>query len=223
MMTNEQAMHLQMTIQQQAQRRVENIDTTIRIDTPRGVDVLCGRGRMCFHHEGNDKFRMLIAEHSDTYKMAPTKKAKMQVVMLIVDIIVARGGRFLTNNKDGTWADGGRKQGKKKTGHAFRDALRGRVKCITQMREQNAQSAMLSADDSSNSASFGSTSDEFDLEVSDDFDPTPIGPNCSVETSSEWKSSNIDSDTANDLLSFFHAEPLDQDSTADNAPSQSGL
>jgi hypothetical protein len=192
----------------------------LRIDLLRQVDVLCGRGKMCFHHKGNDKFRMLIADHADTYQMAPTKKAKMQVVMLIVDIVIARGGRFLIDNKDGTWADGGRKQGKKKTGHAFRDALRGRVKCITQMRAQNAHSATLSAaDDStlSNSASHGS-SDGFDLDGSDYFDPTPIGPNFTVEPSNEWSSSKIDRATASDLLNFFIAEQL-EDAAAEHVQS----
>jgi hypothetical protein len=212
MMTSQQPqLHL---IQQSLQ--ITSTDE-LRIDLPRQVDVLCGRGKICFHHEGNDKFRTLIAEHADTYQMAPTKKAKMQVIMLIVDIVIARGGRFLINNKDGTWADGGRKQGKKKTGHAFRDALRGRVKCITQMRAQNAHSAMLSADDSSHSVSYGS-SDEFDLDGSDFFDPTPIGPNFTVEPSNEWKSSKVDKAMANDLLKFFIAEQL-EDAAAEQVQS----
>jgi len=81
---------------------------------------------------------MLIAEHANSYKMAPTKKGKMQVIALVVHIVIAGGGRFLVQNNDGTWVDGGIKQGKRKTGHAFRDSLRGRVKCITEMREVDA-------------------------------------------------------------------------------------
>jgi hypothetical protein len=92
---------------------------TQKIDRPTTVDVLCGRGKMCFHHVGNHSFRMLIAEHADTYKMAPTKKAKMQVVMLIVKIVTSRGGRFLISNNDGTWVDGREKQGKKRLGMHF--------------------------------------------------------------------------------------------------------
>ena len=80
------------------------IDSTINItaDTLKPGDVLCGRGKMCFHHEGNGRFRMLIAQYADTYKMAASKKAKMQVVMLIVDIVIARGGLFLILSMDGT-------------------------------------------------------------------------------------------------------------------------
>lgn len=61
----------------------------------------------------------------------------MQVVLLITDIVIARGGRFLICTSGNSWVDGGRQQGKKKTGHSFRDALRGRVKCIQKsMRER---------------------------------------------------------------------------------------
>ena len=145
--------------------------TTSRIavvDNPKTVDVLCGRGKMCFRHEGNNRFRVLIAEHADTYKMAPTKKVKTQVIALVVEIVIARGGRFLVqNNDDCTWVDGGRKQGKKKTGHAFRDALRGRVKCITEMREANAQVLRNISDNSSHSTAYD-RSEEFDLDNSYD-------------------------------------------------------
>jgi hypothetical protein len=197
----------QLHMMHQAKQPVNNHCATL-INRPTLVDVLCGRGKACFHHQGNDSFRMLIAEHADTYKMAPTKKIKMQVVLLIVDIVMARGGRFLINNNDGTWVDGGRKQGKKKTGHAFRDALRGRVKCITQMRAQlSIKNAALNVDDSSSQSSLSTSIDEFDdFEglVNDFFDPAPIAPEFSIEPSKEWmRGSTIDSDTANDLLDFF--------------------
>jgi len=104
------------------------------VENPRSIDVLCGRGKICFDHKGNDGFRELIAKYADPYRTSSTKKAKMQVIMNVVNIVTAKGGRFLVKNKeevDQPWVDGGIKQGKKKTGHALRDALRGRVKCIT--------------------------------------------------------------------------------------------
>ena len=77
------------------------------IDNPKTVDVLCGRGKMCFRHEGNGCFRMLIAEYTDIYKMAPKKKDKTHVIALVVEIVIARGGRFLLiQSKDCTWFDG---------------------------------------------------------------------------------------------------------------------
>ena len=112
--------------------------------------------------KGNDLFRMLIAEHADTYKMAPNKIAKMHIVALVVDIVIASGSRFLVQNNDGTtWFDGGRKQGKKETRHAFRNELRGREKC-TEMREVMAQALRNASDDSSHSSAYD-MSEEFDL------------------------------------------------------------
>jgi len=109
----------------------------IIVERPRPTDVLCGRGKICFEHKGNDSFRMLIAQHVDSYENSASKKAKMDVIMQVVDTVITRGGRFLVRDKEkagGVWIDGGVKQGKKKTGHALRDALRGRVKCISEMR-----------------------------------------------------------------------------------------
>lgn len=193
----------------QSQLEIEassNEKTMLNI-VPRAADVLCGRGKMCFHHEGNDSFRMLIAEHVDTYKMAPTKKLKMQVVACVVDLVVARGGRFMIQNKDGSWVDGGRKQGKKKTGHAMRDALRGRVKCITQMRENNAL-ASRNNDESSHSSCSLHSSEEFDSDNIDWLNEMESMNPSNFEPSQDWMHSKVDNEIANDLLSFFIAEEL---------------
>jgi len=107
------------------------------IDGSKPLDVLCGRTKHCFHHEGNHRFRQLIAQYADQYRMAETKKAKGQAVMHIADLIIEQGGRFLTYTPDGTWVDGGRSLGRKKIANAFRDALRGRVKCMTQIMNQS--------------------------------------------------------------------------------------
>jgi hypothetical protein len=92
-------------------------------------DVLCGKSSVCFQHEGNERFRQLIAKYAQSYELAITKKSKMAVVMNVVNTVLARGGRFLVSNEEnGAWMDGGVKQGKKKAGFAFRDAARGRTK-----------------------------------------------------------------------------------------------
>ena len=94
-------------------------------------DVLCGRSKYCFQHSGNESFRMLIAENVEAYKLAPTKKLKMKVVITIVDTVASRGGRFLTQESQGRWKNGGINLGKKKTGNALRDAQRGRIRLKT--------------------------------------------------------------------------------------------
>ena len=170
---------------------------------PRNEDVLCGRGKTCFFHGGNDHFRMLIAQNVELYKAAPTKKVKMQVVALVVDTVITKGGRFLTQDKDGNWIDGGRKQGKKKTGHAMRDALRGRVKCIAQMREKNSLMSRALCDDSSHSSSSINSIEEFDYDWINEMESRDRS---SFEPSLNWRHTKIDKDIASTLLSFFIAE-----------------
>jgi hypothetical protein len=94
-------------------------------------DVLCGKSKYCFRHPGNQTFRKLIAENVTAYKMAPKKKSKMHVVITVADTVSFRGGRFLAQDSQGCWKDGGISLGKKKVGNAFRDAQRGRLRLTT--------------------------------------------------------------------------------------------
>jgi hypothetical protein len=121
----------------------------------------------------------------------------MQVILLVVNIVIARGGRFLVRNKDGSWSDGGRKQGKKKVGHAFRDALRGRVKCISEIQRA------MSQDDSSIDTLDSDDYDDFDGFLQDlGIDPIELEP-----ARDWWNAKNrLDRGFANDLLNFFVTE-----------------
>jgi hypothetical protein len=186
---------------------LEKVTFTSDMIRPTPLDVLCGRGRNNFRH--NDHFRVLIAEYAETYKQAPTKKAKMRVVMMAVEIVIARGGRFLVLSNDDSWVDGGRKVGKKKVGHAFRDALRGRVKCITEMRAKNIpQVASPFPDYFSESSSSSVDSDgEFDTDMG--LLDSRLWDVCrKMEPTQDWRNSKLDRDLANELLELFVAEQL---------------
>jgi hypothetical protein len=199
-----------MTMNNQPQLELQQ-DTTIShmtVDDPKRVDVLSGRSMMCFRHEGNDRFRMLIAEHADTYKMSSTKTARMDVVALVVDIVIARGGRFLVPYNFGTWLDGGRKLGKKKAGYALRDALRGRIKCITEMREVNAQVLRNTSNDSSHSSAYD-RSEEFDLNTSYWLDISRMNLSM-LEPSNDLIHIKVEKEIEKDLLKLFIAEQLEE-------------
>jgi hypothetical protein len=96
-------------------------------------DVLYGRSKTCFRHIGNQIFRMLITKNVTCYKKAVTKKLKMQIVITIVKAVISRGGRFLTQNNQGRWTNGGENLGKTKVGNALRDAQRGRIRMLTNL------------------------------------------------------------------------------------------
>ena len=172
---------------------------------PEPDDVLCGRGENSFRHRGNYYFRHLIVENSCRYKMAATRKQKSQVVSLVANTIIQKGGRFLIRSDDGeSWRDGGLKQGKLKTGHAFRDVVRGRFKSLggegnrtrAQHRsDNNTGEKKQPHNDLTNDAPLESTSSS----------SLPSIYN-TIEPSKEWKTAtcSVDTELANDLVSLFY-------------------
>ena len=203
------------------------------VTKPKPIDVLCGRGKTCFEHEGNNAFRKIVAQHIDAYSCALTKKAKMQVVVRVVDIVLSQGGRFLVRNRGSPhyWVDGGSKQGKKKAGHALRDALRGRVKCVEKLRMENNMSKPVipipalsysSSEDFASDSSLDShdETDAFFNECLDSLNSDEFRLNCedlsnvnlhddelmTLEPEKEWKQSKLQSEMAHDLLDFLNGE-----------------
>ncbi|KAI2505378.1 hypothetical protein MHU86_9084 [Fragilaria crotonensis] len=80
---------------------------------PTVQDVLCGRGKDCFHHEGNIRFRALIEAMLSQYTISRSKKHKMQIIQFVVQTVIQGGGRFL-KKEDRPWYDGGIACGKDK-------------------------------------------------------------------------------------------------------------
>jgi hypothetical protein len=127
-------------------------------------DVLCGRGKYCYNHSGNQAFRKLIAENNAPYKSAPTKKLKMQIVVAIVDAVISHGGRFLSKDSHGCWKDGGKALGKKKAGNSLRDAQRGRNRLTTNISNDDntitlAHLSNLKEEDDKNNCKFDQVED----------------------------------------------------------------
>eukprot|EP00543_Licmophora_paradoxa_P007289 CAMPEP_0202446306 /NCGR_PEP_ID=MMETSP1360-20130828/4840_1 /ASSEMBLY_ACC=CAM_ASM_000848 /TAXON_ID=515479 /ORGANISM="Licmophora paradoxa, Strain CCMP2313" /LENGTH=337 /DNA_ID=CAMNT_0049062751 /DNA_START=28 /DNA_END=1038 /DNA_ORIENTATION=- len=90
---------------------------------PTPFDVLCGRGKACFDHLGNQRFRQIIEQTLPKYSKAKTKGEKTFFVRLVVNHIAVQGGRFLKLDRDSNqWYEGDVICAKSKVGHAFRDA-----------------------------------------------------------------------------------------------------
>lgn len=169
------------------------------VHQPEPADVLCGRGKNSFRHAGNGRFRHLIVEHASSYRKASTKRDKTAVVMLVARTIIARGGRFLIRNKvDDSWRDGGVKQGQKKTGNAFRDALRGRVKCLA-VQDKRKRCA-LGTDDKGRAREQDAHATHqihgFALKASADL-------TCTVEPSEDWMTGSMDDELKKYLRNLF--------------------
>lgn len=95
-------------------------------------DVLCGRGRESFHHEGNKRFRETVTGMIDRFSQATTRAERSAVVATIWNTIRNRGGRFLKRSEsrvhqvsgdgNGEWYQLSDQQAKEKVAHAIRDA-----------------------------------------------------------------------------------------------------
>lgn len=94
------------------------------IDVPNCNDVLSGRGGRINAHAGNVQFRTIIAGMKSTYLSPKTRKLeKAHIANDIVRRIrrLDPPGRFLKEDKDGTWWDIGDEKARKKVGQALRE------------------------------------------------------------------------------------------------------
>jgi hypothetical protein len=110
-----------------AHARIAHLETRIktleRQNEPTVLDVLCGRGGTTNAHEGNKRFRTVVAEHQEEYLTAK-KKEKAIMAHKIVKIINGRGGRFLgKNDSNGSWEPVDEKKAIEKTSQALREGL----------------------------------------------------------------------------------------------------
>lgn len=89
----------------------------------RRYDVLCGRGKHSFDHDGNRDFRYIIAAVLPDYVSAKSRGAKTAIVASVMKKVHAQGGRFLRHDSNrNVWYVLNYSQSKDKVGHAIRDA-----------------------------------------------------------------------------------------------------
>lgn len=90
-------------------------------------DVICGRGKKCYNHEGNKRFRELLLQRHDEYKEAETRLEKSNVLNSIVDEVRKRspaGGFVKHCLRTGRWYEVGVFLAKEKTRQGFCDIIR---------------------------------------------------------------------------------------------------
>lgn len=93
---------------------------------PSDNDVICGKGKNVFSHEGNRRFRQLVEISLDRYNEANTRGKKTQVVQDIVEMVRMNsnnGGGFVRQDKSGRWWEIGSQCSKEKVGHTIRESL----------------------------------------------------------------------------------------------------
>jgi len=93
---------------------------------PSDGDVICGRGKKCYAHEGNERFRRRVNENLEAYSTAKTKSEKAKIISGIVDQVrqsSSSGGGFVKQDESGRWYEVGDFIAREKTAQLFRDAL----------------------------------------------------------------------------------------------------
>lgn len=95
----------------------------------RDRDIVCGRGKGCWNHPGNQMFQTIIHASVERYSGSKSKNEKSLVVASIVEGLCNSGSRFVKEDKKtGGWYDIGQTQARDKTGHAIRDYMMNRSK-----------------------------------------------------------------------------------------------
>jgi hypothetical protein len=102
---------------------------------PDNWSVICGRGKECFEHYGNKRFRILVDMDLENYARAKSKLDKSLIVMKILDTVrdaSNQGGFVKQHSETQRWFEVGDEVAREKIGQQFRIALAAKKKNITQ-------------------------------------------------------------------------------------------
>ena len=93
-------------------------------------DVICGRGKKCYNHIGNERFRLRVLNYLEEYSVAKSKLEKSGVLSKVVDAVRQQSpdGGFVKQDEKGNWHEVGDFLAREKTSQSFRDALHDRYK-----------------------------------------------------------------------------------------------
>ena len=115
---------------------------------PTKYDVLCGRGRRCFVHDGNQNMRQLVQAHLPKYSVSTCKMEKGHIISLVYEEICEQAGNggFIKKDDKGRWYDVGEFLAREKVSQAFRDALQDKYKSSTASKKKRRELLLQSAD-----------------------------------------------------------------------------
>jgi hypothetical protein len=105
--------------------------------TPGQNDVVCARGKSFWDHEGNKKYRALIASATVKYSGSTNKLEKTLIVSEIVEAVHHRSGKFVKKeNKGGPWVQVDEVFAREKVGQSLRDGLHNKYRSSTKAKKQ---------------------------------------------------------------------------------------
>lgn len=83
--------------------RMRIADNQIEGLAPTDTDVICGRGKKVFDHEGNQNFRCIVMGKLPEYKLAVSKAQKSAVVSSVFDEVTMEGHFIKQNPHTDMW------------------------------------------------------------------------------------------------------------------------
>lgn len=113
-------------------------------------DVVCGRGKKCYSHAGNELFKTRVEGVLDEYSRAKSKLDKSGVLNRVVAEVrrASPGGGFVKQDESGRWYEVGDFLAREKTSQAFRDALHERYKSSNVSKKKRRKEVMKFTDKS---------------------------------------------------------------------------
>ena len=116
---------------------------------PSDDDVICGRGKKCYSHIGNDRFRTRVHSVLSLYRSAKNKLDKSKVLNMVVDQVRynSPSGGFVKQDETGRWHEVGDFLAREKTSQVFRDALHENYKSSNVSKKKRRQEELSKASD----------------------------------------------------------------------------
>lgn len=131
--------------------------------------VALGRGKKCYNHIGNARFRHKVLGFLEEYANARSKVDKSGVLTKVVEVVrqESPGGGFVKQDAKGVWYEVGDFLAREKTSQAFRDALHDRYKSSNLSKKKRRQEEQAKASGAGSLTGAGkSMSSSSDFEMS---------------------------------------------------------
>lgn len=137
--------------------------------TPNELDVIVGRGKVCYKHSGNLRLARIVQSVLTTYSSTEaTKKSKTELIKSIVTQIRESspdGGFVKFDSEKGEWFEVGDRTAREKVSQAFRDALTDQYKSsstsktLKRRQERITRQISYRSDESDNASAAGNSVD----------------------------------------------------------------
>jgi hypothetical protein len=103
-------------------------------DDVRAEDVLLGKSAHLRGHSGNTKLREMVAMYYDHYYASYSDKYdKTSISEEIVRLVACSGGRFLEQNRQGSWVEVDKKAARNKVSSTFRGITKRQQRSVTSL------------------------------------------------------------------------------------------